>query len=180
LAIRAPLAGNYFGSGVKSGIVGTPLFGTDSNRDGIPDVIATFIDIGEQPVMVQNRFAAKCWVEAISGKTGERIWSYEIPAECFDLPVGQEVPYDLRWFAGSGGGSMSGGGSRMTQGRHRSRDSAQLERTGPHVYRPASVEMVSVNGASQLGIVAGKHFVALDPVSGQPKGKPMSLGSRPG
>jgi hypothetical protein len=180
LAIRAPQAGNYFGSGVKSGIVGTPLFGTDCNRDGIPDVIATFMDIGQQPVMVQNRFAAMCWVEAISGKTGEKIWSYEIPADCFDLPVGQEVPYDLRWFAGSGGGSMSGGGSRMTQGRHRSRDPGQLERTGPHAYRPAFMELVSVSGASQLAVVAGKQLIALDPESGKPKETPQILGSRPG
>lgn len=180
LAIRAPQSGNYFGSGVKSGILGTPLFGTDCNSDGIPDVIATLVDIGEQPVMAQNRYVAKCWVEAISGKTGEKLWSYDIPADWFNLPTGQEVPYDLRWFAGSGGGSMSGGGTRMTQGRHRSRDSAQLERTGPHAYRPASVELVNLNGISQLGIVAGAQFVVLDPVSGKPKGMPMNIGSRPG
>lgn len=180
VAIPASQPGNYFGSGVKSGILGTPLFETDCNRDGFPDVIATFVDIGEQPVMAQNRYAAKCWVEAISGKTGEKIWSYDIPADWFNLPTGQEVPYDLRWFAGPGNGSMSGSGMRMTQGRHRSRDPSQLERTGPHAYRPASVELVTVNGATHLGIVAGTQYVALDPATGKPRGEPMGLACRPG
>lgn len=169
------------GNGVASAILGNPICGHDCDDDGTPDVIATMADIGQQPTLVRNRYVARCWIEAISGKTGESIWTYEIPSECFDLPEGQEVPYELRWFAGTNGGKMSDGGGRMTLRRHRIRDGGQrFERTGPHGYRPASVELVTRVNSSRLVVVAGTHVLTLDSATGKSDDEPIDLKSRPG
>ena len=182
LAQAATQAGNVAaGEGVHSAVLGDPIVGPDCDADGTPDVIATIADIGPQPTLVRNRYVAKCTVEAISGRTGQSIWSYVIPPAWFDVPVGEEVPYDLRWFAGTDGGTSSGGGGSMNVGRHRTRDGGQkFERTGPHGYRPASVALLTDAGTSRLAIVAGTRMIVLDPATGKANGEPIDLGVRPG
>lgn len=163
---------------VLSAVFATPLT-YDCDGDGTPDVIATlgdFIDRPQQPNSQQ--YQIKCWVEAISGKTGETLWSYHPPAEWFLLPQGEEVPYDLRWFIGDDGGTMSSGNSFMSRGRHRIRDSGRSERTGMHAYRPAAMAMVTLGDAQCIAIVAGKQLVSLDPRSGQAS-EPQTLTGRP-
>ena len=179
VSLPASQPARYFDNCVKSAILSEPILTRDCNGDGVRDIIVTFVDVGPQPVLVRNRYTAKCWIEAVSGKTGEMIWSYDLPAEWFELPAGEEVPYDLRWFAGPGGGiSHSGGGiSHVT--RHLTREGGRLERTGPHGYRPAMVSLMTVARQSVLGIVAGTHYVALDPTNGTVASGPVSTGVRP-
>ena len=83
LAIPAPQAGNYQESGVKSAVVGTPIFGHDVNVDGTPDVIATLIDAGASPQRDRQQLITRTWVEAICAKTGNTLWTYEIPPAWF-------------------------------------------------------------------------------------------------
>ena len=180
LAVRAPMSGNYEGSGIKSAVLGTPIWGHDCNADGTPDVIATMVDIGPKPTLDQNRYVCRCWVEAICGKTGKSLWSYDIPAKFFELPVGAEVPYELRCFAGTGGGYTSGGRGGMSFGRHITRNTPHVERTGPHAYRPAAVDMVSIGGRAEIAVVAGQSLVTLDPQTGAVAREPTDVGIRPG
>ena len=58
--------------------------------------------------------AAHRWIEAISGKTGQSLWVYELPKDWFELPANMPIPYLMRWFCGSDGGhSGSSGGRRV-------------------------------------------------------------------
>jgi serine/threonine protein kinase/outer membrane protein assembly factor BamB len=180
LANLGAVDGNAVRIQVQSGILGSPLIGSDLDADGTPDVIATMADIGPTPQMAGSRSVARCWVEALSGKTGDTLWSFEIPRDFFELPPGEEVPYDLRWFAGAFGGTTSSGGGILTQGRHRFRDAPTFQRTGLHAYRPASVQMIRVSGQDRLAIVAGTQFLSLDPVTGQAIDQPFDLEARPG
>lgn len=163
---------------VSSGVVGTPIR-HDCNADGTPDIIATLIDAGTQWQQTQNQIKAKCWVEAFSGMTGESLWRYDLPAEWFEMPSGEEVPYDLRWFVGLEGGNMSHGGNSMNDGRHHWREPGRLERTGAHAYRPAATDLMTLAGKKTLAIVAGTRLVTLDPASGRP-GESVDLPARPG
>jgi outer membrane protein assembly factor BamB len=163
---------------VSSGVVGMPI-SHDCNADGTPDIIATLMDAGTKWPQTQNQIAAKCWVEAFSGKTGETLWTYELPAEWFEMPSGEGVPYDLRWFVGLEGGTMSHGGNSMNDGRHHWREPGQPERTGAHAYRPAAMDLITLAGKETLAIVAGTRLVTLDPASGK-LGEPVDLSARPG
>jgi hypothetical protein len=160
-----------------SGVWGTPLQ-HDCNGDGVLDVVATLFDLVDRTQSSSSQHQVKSWVEAISGKDGQTLWSYELPADWFSLPQGEEVPYDLRWFVGGGWGTMGSGGSWMTTGRHRIRDLGRNERTGGHAYRPASVDFVTLDGKQRLAVVAGKRFVSLDVTNGNP-GEVLELKSRP-
>lgn len=176
---RDPDANPPYTPHALSAVLGTPST-YDCNGDGTPDVIATlgsFADRNQQPVAQQ--YQIKCWVEAISGKTGEMLWSYDLPHSWFTMPQGEVVPYDLRWFVGGGSGSMSSGGSSMNTGRHRIRDPGRNERTGGHAYRPAAVQLIKLGDAQRLAIVAGTRLVSLDPNNGQ-AGEPQELTGRPG
>jgi outer membrane protein assembly factor BamB/predicted Ser/Thr protein kinase len=165
---------------VTSAALERPLLGPDCDGDGVPELIATFVDIPANPPVQQNRVSGRCWVEALSGKTGETVWKYELPEKLFELPAGEEVPYDLRWFAGGQGGTSSTGRGSMLAGRHISRDRPHHARTGIHTYRPTRPTFVSLGGVKRIGLVAGRHLVLLDPVTGQQVEQPIDLGVRPG
>ncbi len=167
-------------SEVRSAVLGEPLATHDCDNDGIPDPIALFADIGANPSIQQNRYACRRWVEAVSGKTGETLWRYDLAETLFDLPPGAEAAYDLRWFAGSDGGMTSGGRGSMLAARHISRDRSFQQRTGAHVYRPTSPHLVSLAGQACVALVAGQHLVLLDPASGNAVEPPIDLGARPG
>ena len=181
LAIPAPPPNVYsYDRGIESAVVGTPIFGHDVNADGTPDVIATLMDVGDKSRIRGERYQARCWVEAISGKTGETLWSYDVPPEWFELKRGEEVPYELRWFAVSGGGTMSGGRGTMRTGRHVIREISLAARSGTHGYRPAAVELIDSGGQTQVAIVAGRHYVALNAGSGKVARQATDMGVRPG
>jgi outer membrane protein assembly factor BamB/predicted Ser/Thr protein kinase len=166
---------------VTSAVLGECIVDHDCDGDGVPDVIATLADAGPSAVyLAGDQLAARLWVEALSGKSGQTLWKYELPQNWFELPAGEEVPYDCRWFAyGSSGSSMRGGGfARM--GRHVYRQPGQVERLGPHVYRPDAAQIVSIAGRKLLAVVAGTHLALVDPATGRETESPLDLGVRPG
>jgi outer membrane protein assembly factor BamB/predicted Ser/Thr protein kinase len=165
---------------VSSAALERPLLGPDCDGDGVPELIATFVDVPANPPIRQNRVSARCWLEAISGKTGKTVWIYELPDKLFELQTGEEIPYDMRWFAGGDGGMSSAGRGSMFVGRHISRDRPFQARTGIHTYRPTTPTFVSMGGQKRIGLVAGKHLLLLDPVSGAAVEEPIDLGVRPG
>ncbi len=163
---------------LRSAVVHEPLVVGDLDGDGVDDLVATMVDIGPEAKVEQNQYVGRRWVEAISGKSGETIWSHELAGELFALPQGVQAPYAMRWFPEIEGGRRSIGGGRMQIGRHYLRHGSQAERTGAHVWLPDSPRLTQ--GAKHLAIVSGANLVLLDPVTGEASEGPIPLGSRPG
>ena len=164
-----------------STVIGQPLCDRDCDGDGIHDVIATFGDVGADPVrLTGDQVVGKYWVEAVSGKSGQTIWTYELPAAWFELPTGAEVPYQCKWFVGMSTGSSSEGRGTMRHRRHVHRGPGRVERIGTHVYRPDAARSVSMSGRSALAIVGGTHVALIDPATGKEAQPPLDVGVRPG
>src|SRR5690606_19085406 len=101
-----------------SSVVHEPLVLKDIDGDGVDDLVVTMVDIGTDAKVEQNEYASRRWVEAISGKSGQTIWSQELPESLFELPQGVQAPYAMRWLPGGGGGRGGGGGGRLYLGQH--------------------------------------------------------------
>ncbi|XZE22494.1 protein kinase domain-containing protein [Pirellulaceae bacterium SH449] len=163
----------------RSGIIGKPLLMGDLDADGIADVVVTMIDVPSSPAMQGLVVNGTRWVEAISGRSGETIWRYELASHLFDLQPGIEVPYDLRWYVGASG-MTSGGRGSMMNGKHLTRSRGHFERTGMHLYVPTPIVMVRQATQDQLACIAGTHLVILDPLTGRESEAPIDLGIRAG
>jgi outer membrane protein assembly factor BamB len=174
-----PKEWRYRSGDVRSAVLGEPILLADYDGDDVPEILATLVDIPPNPSIQQNRYACTRWVEAVSGKTGQTVWRYDLPDSLFEIPAGTDVPYDLRWFGADGGTTSYGAGS-MIAGRHISRDRPHQERTGAHLYRPSAATLITLAGQTRAAIVAGTHVVLLDPASGKPLDAPVDLGARPG
>ncbi|WP_442482223.1 protein kinase domain-containing protein [Aeoliella sp. SH292] len=165
---------------LRSAVVREPLITEDLDGDGVDDLVATMVDIGSEAKIEQNQYVGRRWVEAISGKSGETIWSHELAKDLFALPQGVEAPYAMRWFPEIEGGRMSGGGGRLNIGRHYLRQPSKAERTGAHVWIPDAPHMLNVGKLRRLAIVAGANLLMLDPATGKPLEEPIALVGWPG
>ena len=58
-------------SPIEGRVVGSPL-AIDANGDGVEDLVATFASNGTGP--------GRSWVEAVSGRSGRKLWSFEPPS----------------------------------------------------------------------------------------------------
>lgn len=166
---------------MTSGLLGEPIIDHDCDKDGVNDVIATLIDV--TPKLVRSsggQIIARSWVEAVSGKTGKTLWTYELSPKWFELPPGVEVPYEYRWFAGSGTGSSTRGGGWARSGKQVYRQLGQVERNGTHAYRPEAARRVNLGSSSPLAVVAGTHVVQIDPDNGKEVQRPLDFAIRPG
>ena len=157
-----------------------PVFAGDLNADGIPDLVATAADPSSEAGGVRR------WVEALSGRTGETLWSSEIADRWFTLPSGAEAPEVYRDY-GSGPTGMQGrGGGWSLDGDVVRRSRGRTTTSGPHVYMPSGACRISVKrvggptAESVLALVAGQHVLTLAPDNGQPRGSPIDCGFRPG
>ncbi len=164
-----------------------PLPVADQDGDDVADVVAAFVTLEHEQAPPQRT------VELISGASGEPIWRYNLPAELFELPQNQAVPYELRWFYGSGGGySRTGGGFTTTDGFF-TREHSQLERSGQHhyvatqplIWQPSETIGGHKEVAAEVILVAGRRLIRLDLGSGMlqrnPAGErsPAELPARP-
>jgi predicted Ser/Thr protein kinase len=166
---------------VSSTTLGEPIIDRDCDGDGVSDVIATFGDVGaDMNRMSGGQVAATCWVEAVSGRSGQTIWKYDLPPEWFELPLGGEVPNQCRWFVGQETGTTQQGRATMSTGRHVFRRAARVERTGTHVYRPDAARLVTMGDQSLLAVVGGTHVALLDPQTGREAQRPLDFQARPG
>jgi hypothetical protein len=71
-----------------SAVLEAPIVVTDVDQDGTPDLLATFVDEGQQP----GRPDLARWMECLSGKTGHSLWRFDLDHAWFQLPHGVEVP----------------------------------------------------------------------------------------
>ncbi|HND54409.1 MAG TPA: hypothetical protein PLV92_18485, partial [Pirellulaceae bacterium] len=165
-----------------SGVLDPPEWLDDINGDGAPDLVAQFIDIVRPGVVKGSVCAARRWVEAFSGASGETIWRHELAAAPFALPAGSVVPDELHWWVGASFGESSGGASTAMFRRHYSRDLGLNQRSGLHAYRPAPLARVRHAGQARLAIVGGSFLTLLDPANGRVADGSRALGfhaSRP-
>jgi hypothetical protein len=175
----------------QSTVIGLPEFAGDLNEDGVADVIATFAMYSARSPQIDSlgQVHAARWVEAISGRTGETIWRYDIPDVGFQLPPMAEVPYEFQHFM-AGTGWTAAGGNAFALGREAIRlnnDRRQFKRTGVHFYAPEPARMISLssprNGdrelVSHVLVIAGSHLIFLDPGTGAARFSPQDLGVRP-
>ncbi len=166
---------------VTSAVLSELILDQDIDADGVADIVTTMAEVapGADPNAI--RPSVNCWVEAISSKTGQALWRFDIPLDCFALDAGEKIPYELRWYVGRASGSFGGNNGSGSFGRHRVRFGGwKFERHGPHGYRPASVTSITVHGMRRLAVVAGKSLVLIDPETGERTGPVFDLGVRPG
>lgn len=157
-----------------------PLVVPDLNDDGVADLVVSMAEIVSDGSVQMNRYPCRRWIEAVSGKSGETVWRYDLVDELFELPANADVPYAMRWYPEIIGGQTSVGGGTMQFGRHPVRGRSHVERTGAHVHRPDGPTWVQFGQESRLAIVAGKNLILIDPATGQSESAPSELSGIPG
>ncbi|MCL4203632.1 MAG: protein kinase [Pirellulaceae bacterium] len=170
--------------GTVSGVWGPVEVLPDVNGDGCPDLLVTVVDVSASPDAGASTAAPRRRVEAISGADGSVVWSYEIPAELFELQPGQETPHRMQWFFGRHFGHTGGatGGTRSGTYTRRSQRWYQ-QRSGAAVFMPQAARRVPLphpGDSSCILVLAGSHMVRLATPSGQPLAPPADLGVLPG
>lgn len=160
-------------------VLGTPLVVPDLDDDGVRDLVAAFVEL-EPAQQAERRLSwdqqARRTIEAISAKTGQRIWRHDLRDEAF-LPAGsQEIPARCLWFSGYPFGSSGGGNSSYYYGnafRHASSNTAQGQNQLVVPYPP---RLVGTEGQERIVCLAGTELVELDVRTGRPIHTPHPVG----
>jgi outer membrane protein assembly factor BamB len=186
-----------FSQAVRSATLSPPLSAGDLNDDGIPDLIATFGDVGSLNFRIAgpDQLRATEWIEAVSGKSGETLWRSQIDSDWLEPTAKDKAPYAFRWFVGLSPGSsarVSSASSKRGDIRWRSRDREYI-RTGRYSVIPDSPRLVTLDPAvgsihseperpdgqaqrRSVVVVAGTHVVQLDPRTGTQLADPQQTG----
>ena len=157
-----------------SGVMNQPMVVDDIDGDGINDVTAQFFSKG------------LCWIDAVSGKTGEQLWRIEMPKDWFDpaktgnagggnapvLPLACQISFSGPVFRHYHG---SGFDWQYTEGlafRHRKQDLVVLWQ---------SIKLAEEN---LLLTVCGSRLIGHDSMTGKPspafnRGQSLDLGYFP-
>lgn len=174
---------------VRSATIAPPLNAGDLNADKVPDLITMFASIGAFDLNAggPDYVPSKRWIEAISGKTGETLWSTDIDDNWLGQPdQGADTPEAFRWFVGHTSGALAhGSGGNQISGELllRSRE-RRYERTGQFSAIPdcpriidhvdtenngqsESSEEQNDHHARKLVFVAGTHVIQLDVRTGE-------------
>ena len=159
----------------QAGCLGQAQLIGDIDNDGIVDVIASFYSSG-------NRFYR--WQDAISGKTGMRIWRFDMPETWFD-PKSMFLPgsCQLSFHGGHGIHTMPSHGPSW---QYLSEVAFANQRRGlvvPWPMQLARFEEGSKASTSLIFTVCGSHLICTRSVDGKPgnfnAGKPLNLGFFP-
>ncbi|TWU02533.1 protein kinase domain-containing protein [Stieleria varia] len=143
---------------LTSTTVGPPQLVPDVDDDGVADVVVSFIFAPSKRTETQR------WVELLSGRTGESLWKYEIPARYFQLSANEEIPLALQWITGGGGSSGNSGSNRHSY--FRTRDAGNHSRSGDHEYAQTPLKLNTDRSAGLT--VCGTQLIQLDLRTGQP------------
>jgi tRNA A-37 threonylcarbamoyl transferase component Bud32 len=167
---RLPANSRFAEERASSGIVlGAPaLF--DVNGDGVPDLIVTCAQQEQADGSVPR------WIEALSGKSGESLWRYDLDAKWFVPPAGQRVPNDCRWDNQIGISYSSSGGAFFGPDMLYEKDFVD-DRGGLSVPYPAVI--IRLGKRSVVAVSAGTRLTLLDPKTGQATVPALDLGVWP-
>jgi outer membrane protein assembly factor BamB/tRNA A-37 threonylcarbamoyl transferase component Bud32 len=149
----------------------------DVDGDGTPDLIVSFALSTDTPRDPSR--AAVRWVDAISGRTGKRLWRRPLDDAWFVLPeetAGRsrsglsnvaKIHSDSRWFLGTTSGSSSSGGSLNNSGDEYHRWPGFFELSGNWALVPFPPQMVSLGSKRLTVFMAGTRLVGLDARTGE-------------
>ncbi len=155
----------------RSTVLGTPVV-MDVNGDGTPDLIITCASRADAAAPPGQ---AERWVEAVSGRTGQSLWSFALDRQWFARPgpttpsdqtvrtgyrnelvrTGPtDVPFDSRWFP-----------SPDTQ---EERLTPWTRRAGTWEFVPYAAQVIQQGNRPRVVVAAGTHLLELDVATGQP------------
>lgn len=162
-------------------VVGEPQVVADLDDDGVSDLIACLLVLeagaAEKPLAVSDR--PRRTIDAVSGKTGKRIWQYELDDRWFDLPKGVEIPLASRWFAAPPYGGTSGSDWIAPHGNIFRNFVYRIGGDGDQIFRQSPPLLLREQGRSLLACVAGTRVVTLEVKTGQPTASPHDLSFTP-
>ena len=158
----------------SSAVLGSPAIASDLNGDGVPELVATFVDEGPNPQAAKGPLR---WVECLSGKTGRPLWRFDLDDSWFQLPAGVEMPESGKWLV-HGSYSLEGGsgGSNFDD---KTRTPWRLRVSGLLHLAPYPARIVRASGSTLVLVVAGTRAVRIDLATGKPAGEQIDFGLPP-
>lgn len=161
-------------------VLGAPLVVPDLDADGTPDLVAAFVHIEPLPTSDPQptwHEQPRRTIEAISAKTGKRIWQHDLPDQAF-LPVGnQEIPPGCLWFPKWPDGSAGGGSTSSYFGNDFREFRINFARDGSQIVIPWPPQLLGGVGKERLVCVAGTSLVELKLNTGEPVRPAHALGT---
>ena len=152
------------GPALRTGtIVGEPLMVPDLDGDTVVDlIVASVLVTGDRS---QDLPQPRRLIDAVSGKTGQRIWSYSLDEKWFELLNVPAAPHVATWYARHRG--SGGGGSTHHPYGNTFRDYQKHTIAGEGVVLPYPLETLRFQGQDVVSCVAGTRIVLLDPKTGK-------------
>jgi serine/threonine protein kinase/outer membrane protein assembly factor BamB len=161
-------------------VIGAPLVVPDLDQDGIADLVAAFVHIEPLPANSPRPpwdEQPRRTIEAISAKTGKRLWRHDLPDKAF-LPVdGEEFPSSCLWFPGPPGDSGGGISSTEHFGNWFRFYPQNSPRGRDQIVVPWPPQLVTAGGVQRIVCVAGTTLVQLNVQTGEPVQPAHSLGA---
>lgn len=170
----------------RSTIVEGPFLVADLNQDSHKDIVVHVASV--PPTGMPQLSSARRYVMALSGHSGDVLWSTEIPQNYFSLPD-QAVPYHYRWFTGLNTGSSEGGsGAFFNQGYWTRNSQYSCELTGQFVavgtlihsgLNSSDSSEDEQNPSRQLLYQVGSKLLFIEPYTGKLGNQVADLGGIP-
>ncbi|TWU34583.1 Serine/threonine-protein kinase PrkC [Novipirellula aureliae] len=163
----------------QSKTIHSPMSLGDIDGDKIDDFGCQFFSF-----TMGNTSNPKRWIDAVSGKTGERIWQRSMPTELFDVPASTYRPSFCQMETFRGTGCYFVAIHSAGKGWKYRREPYKQKVTGELVPWAGSWVPKPKNGSSeQLLLACGSKIISCDPSTGKPgrfnEGQPLELGFIP-
>ena len=130
------------------------------------------------------------WMDAVSGKTGERIWRRDLPTELFDVPAKMYQPSfcQMEIMRNTGchfwGNNSPGKGWQYRRQPYKQKvNGALVPWAASQILKPNNESGGSIESGEQLLLACGSKIISCDPATGKPgrfnEGQPLELGFIP-
>ena len=160
LAARPASSGPWPRTGA---VIAPPLVLPDLDGDGVVDFIIAALLVAAD--LKTDKPQPQRVIDAVSGKTGQRLWSYPLPTDWFQLMNVSDIPRGATWLLrGSGTG---GGGHIMHPYGNTFREFCQDKVFGEQIAVPYAPQPIRVKGEEVISCVAGTRLIFLDPKTGK-------------
>jgi outer membrane protein assembly factor BamB len=155
----------------------------DVDRDGVADLVATFIYLKRTPGQTGE---PSRWIEAVSGRTGQSLWRHTLSKSGFMSRLTLAIPFAERWprlnsswsnSSGWGGASDSEDGIYETHSFSSGSASAFVH--PPYPARVIESFSPGANSRASVVCVGGSRLLGFMAESGNPAWPPLDLGFSP-
>ncbi len=154
----------------EGGVIGQPAQ-WDVNGDGTLDIIVTWVEHPE-PATEQSPPVLKRSVTALSGRTGEELWSHDVDDSL--LTGKADVPQDTRWFL-----RLEVSSTYPLHADDNLYKDNWYFRTGDWLATPLAPLVDRSGKEPRVLVVVGSKLITLDPKTGESQGQPHELGFWP-